>query len=68
LKIPDSLRTSHEEHFAQVARRFFTYAKKPLSIPKWETANLLAKYHVTTKGTELSREAPVRIAPRLAPR
>jgi len=68
LKIPDSLRTSHEEHFAQVARRFFNYAKKPLSLPKWETANLLAKYHVTTKGTELSREAPVRTAPRLAPR
>ena len=68
LKIPDSLRTSHEEHFAQVARGFFNYAKNPSSLPKWETPNLLAKYHVTTKGTELSREAPVRVAPRLAPR
>ena len=68
LKIPDSLRTSHEEHFAQVARSFFKYAKNPATLPKWETANLLAKYHVTTKGTELSREGPVRVAPRLAPR
>ena len=67
LKVPDVLRTSHEEHFAQVARRFFQYVKAGAT-PKWETANLLAKYHVTTKGTELSREGPVRVAERLAPR
>jgi predicted dehydrogenase len=66
LKVPDALRVTHEEHFAQVARRFFQYVKDPASFPKWETANLIAKYHVTTKGTELSREGPVRVAPRLA--
>jgi predicted dehydrogenase len=68
LKIPDALRTVHEDHFAQVARTFFKYAKDPASLPKWETSNLFAKYHVTTKGTELSRETPVRVASRLAPR
>jgi predicted dehydrogenase len=68
LKIPDALRTSHEEHFAQVARTFFKYAQNPAQLPKWETDNLVAKYHVTTKGTELSREGPVRIGPRLAPK
>jgi predicted dehydrogenase len=68
LKIPDSLRTVHEDHFAQVARQFFKYAKDPSTLPEWETANMVAKYYVTTKGTELSREAPPRAAPRLAPR
>jgi len=68
LKIPDALRTSHEDHFAQVARQFFKYAKEPSLVPQWETANMLAKYHVTTKGTELSRETTVRTAPRLTPR
>jgi hypothetical protein len=28
---------------------------------------MLAKYYVTTKGTELSRQSPPRPAPRLAP-
>jgi hypothetical protein len=28
---------------------------------------MLAKYYVTTKGTELSREGPSRPAPRIAP-
>ena len=68
IKVPDALRTSHEQHFAQVARSFFKYAKDPASLPKWETSNLFAKYHVTTKGTELSRETPVKVASRLAPR
>jgi hypothetical protein len=68
LEIPDALRTAHEDHFAQVARQFFKYAKDPAQVPQWETANMLAKYHVTTRGTELSREAAVRVAPRLAPR
>lgn len=67
VKIPDALRTAHEQHFAQVARRFFGYAKNPETLPKWEAANLLTKYYVTTRGTELSREQPARPAPRLAP-
>jgi hypothetical protein len=34
--------------------------KDPKTIPRWEKANMLAKYYVTTKGTELSRKAPAK--------
>ncbi len=66
--IPDKFRVSHEEHFAQVARKFFGYLKQPKTLPAWEKANMLAKYWVTTKGTELARQAPVKVAARIAPK
>lgn len=66
--IPDRFRTTHEEHFAEVARRFFGHVANPRSLPAWEKANMLAKYYVTTKGTELSRQSPAKVAERLAPR
>jgi hypothetical protein len=56
LAIPDRYRVGHEEHFAQVTERFLTYFKNPKSLPPWERANMLAKYYVTTKGVELSRQ------------
>ncbi len=68
ITIPDRLRTTHEEHFAEVARAFFGYVKDPKSFPKWEKAHMLAKYYVTTKGTDLSRTGAVRVAERIAPR
>jgi hypothetical protein len=68
VSIPDRFRTSHEEHFGQVARRFFGFLKNPRSLPAWEKPNMLAKYWVTTKGTELSRQSPPRAAERLAPK
>jgi predicted dehydrogenase len=52
--VPDGLRTNHESHFAQVTARFLAYLKDPRTIPAWEKANMLAKYYVTTGGTELS--------------
>jgi hypothetical protein len=66
--IPDHFRTTHEEHFGQVARRFFGFLKSPKSLPAWEKPAMLAKYWVTTKGTELSRQSPPRVAERIAPR
>lgn len=66
--IPDRLRTTHEEHFGQVAERFFGYLRQPASLPAWEKPAMVAKYWVTTKGTELSRKSPPRVAPRRAPR
>jgi predicted dehydrogenase len=66
--IPDQLRTSHEEHFGEVARRFFGYLERPGTLPAWEKPNMLAKYWVTTKGTELSRQSPPESAERRAPR
>ena len=67
LVVPDALRVSHEEHFGQVARLFFSYLRDRKALPTWEKPNMLAKYWVTTKGTELSRQAPVRVAERKAP-
>jgi predicted dehydrogenase len=68
LRIPDKLRTSHEEHFAEVARAFFGYLANPKSFPKWEKAHMLSKYYVTTKGADLSRQGPLKVAERVAPK
>jgi predicted dehydrogenase len=68
LRIPDKLRTTHEEHFAEVARSFFGYLANPKSFPKWEKAHMLAKYQVTTRGTDLSRQGSVKVAERVAPK
>jgi hypothetical protein len=57
LVIPDRYRTDHESHFAQVTSRFLEYLKDPKSMPRWERANMLAKYFVTTGGVDLSRRA-----------
>jgi predicted dehydrogenase len=55
LVIPEKFRVGHEAHFAQVARRFFDYARDPKSIPAWERGYMLAKYYVSTKGVELAQ-------------
>jgi predicted dehydrogenase len=67
LTIPDTFRVGHEAHFAQVTANFLNYVNTPGSIPAWERPNMLAKYFVTTTGTEMSRKAPVKVAPRIAP-
>ena len=38
------------------------------ALPAWERPNMVAKYYVTTTGTELSRKSPARPATRIAPR
>ena len=68
IRIPDKLRTTHEQHFAEVARAFFGYVKNPKSLPAWEKQHMLAKYYVTTKAADLSREGPVKVADRIAPK
>lgn len=55
LVIPERLRVGHEAHFAEVMRLFLSYLEDPARLPAWEKANMLAKYHVTTRGVELSR-------------
>jgi len=55
LVIPERFRVGHEEHFAQVTRRFFEYVKAPQTMPSWEKSNMLMKYFITTKGVELAR-------------
>ncbi len=68
ITIPDRLRIDHEAHFAQVTTNFLAFLRDRRTLPPWERPNLLAKYYVTTKGTELSRQGPPRIATRRAPR
>ncbi len=67
VSIPDALRVGHEAHFAQVTRAFLEYLRNPPSVPAWERPNMLAKYFVTTRGTELGRQRPSLAAPRIAP-
>ena len=68
ITIPAALRVGHEAHFAQVTASFLKYLRDRRTLPAWERPNMLAKYYVTTKGTELSRNGPSRPAPRIAPR
>ncbi len=57
VSIPERYRVGHEAHFAEVTERFLGYLKDPGSLPKWEKANMLAKYGVTTEAVELSRRS-----------
>lgn len=68
ITVPASMRVGHEAHFAQVTANFLKYLRDRRTLPQWERPNMLAKYYVTTKGTELSRVGPSRPAPRIAPR
>jgi predicted dehydrogenase len=65
--IPDRFRDGHEAHFARVTRNFLKYLGNRTSLPAWERPNMLAKYFVTTTGTELSHQSPPKPAPRIAP-
>lgn len=56
VEAPDKYRVGHEAHFAQVTNRFLSYLKDPRSVPVWEKPNMLAKYYVTTRGFELSKQ------------
>jgi predicted dehydrogenase len=67
ITIPDALRVGHEAHFAQVTANFLKYLRNRTMLPAWERPNMVAKYSLTTKGTELSRQSPPRPAPRIAP-
>lgn len=65
--IPDRFRVGHEAHFAEVTTRFLQYLRNRKSLPAWERPNMLSKYYVTTKATELSRQGPPKVAARIAP-
>jgi predicted dehydrogenase len=67
IAIPDRFRVGHEAHFAQVTRNFLRYLRDRSTLPTWERPNMLAKYFVTTTGTELSHQSPPRPAQRIAP-
>ena len=68
ITIPAALRVGHEAHFAQVTEHFLKYLHDRKALPAWERSNMVGKYYVTTKGAELSRESPPRVAERIAPK
>jgi predicted dehydrogenase len=68
ITIPAAFRDGHEAHFAQVTANFLGYMRNRSALPAWERPNMLAKYYVTTTGTEMSRTQPVKVAPRVAPK
>jgi predicted dehydrogenase len=55
IAIPPKYRVGHEAHFAQVTNRFVDFINAPDSMPAWEDAFMMAKYYVSTKGTEVGR-------------
>ena len=66
--VPDALRITHEDHFAQVAQRFLQYVRDRKTLPTWERPNMLAKYRVTTEGTVLAAQKAPKVAERRAPK
>ncbi|MBL8796730.1 MAG: oxidoreductase [Planctomycetia bacterium] len=55
VRIPDRYRVGHEAHFAEVTRQFLHYLNQQQSLPSWEKPNMVAKYHVTTRGVALAQ-------------
>ena len=51
--IPDIYKVSHEDHFAQVTKKYLEYLKKG-GLPAWEVPNMIAKYYTTTKAREVA--------------
>ena len=55
--IPESWRTTHEDHFAAVMEEFVRYFHTPRAVPPWERPNALARYYITTQAVEMARGA-----------
>jgi hypothetical protein len=67
IEIPDTFRVGHEAHFAEVTTSFLKYIRNKGTLPAWERPNMMTKYLVSTKGTELSRAGAPKVAVRIAP-
>jgi predicted dehydrogenase len=51
ISIPESLRESHEAHFARVMQKYLDYLQQG-KMPAWEVPNMLAKYYTTTQALQ----------------
>lgn len=51
--IPEKYKVGHEDHFAQVTKKYLGYLKDG-KLPEWEVPNMIAKYYTTTKALELA--------------
>ena len=52
--IPDQFKVPHEEHFAEVVKKYLQYLKKA-ELPAWEVPNMLAKYYTTTQAADMAK-------------
>lgn len=52
--IPESLKVGHEDHFAEVAKKYLEYLKTK-QLPSWEVSNMLSKYYTTTQALEMAK-------------
>jgi predicted dehydrogenase len=57
VSIPPSQRRPDVEYFLLIAGKFAGYVRHPETLPKWEKANMLAKYWITTQGVKAARSA-----------
>lgn len=55
VNVPENLIEGHEEHFSQVANRFFKYIEDG-KMPDWEVTNTITKYYITTQALALAKE------------
>lgn len=55
IHVDESLATTHEEHFAEVTRKYLGFLKAG-EIPEWEAPNMIAKYYTTTQALEMARQ------------
>jgi hypothetical protein len=54
--IPPGQRRPDVEYFLLIADKFARYVRHPETLPKWEKANMLAKYWITTQGVKAARK------------
>ncbi|MCC5936480.1 MAG: oxidoreductase [Lunatimonas sp.] len=55
VEIPESFRTSHEDHFREVTEKYLEYLVAG-KLPDWEVPNMIAKYFVTTTALEMAKK------------
>jgi hypothetical protein len=56
IAIPKEQRRPDVEYFLLIADRFAGYVRNPETLPKWEKANMLVKYWITTQGVKAARK------------
>ncbi|MEJ7694308.1 putative oxidoreductase C-terminal domain-containing protein [Daejeonella sp.] len=52
--IPEKLKVGHEDHFAEVTKKYLGYLKTK-QLPAWEVPNMLSKYYTTTQALEMAK-------------
>lgn len=55
VEIPETFRTSHEDHFREVTEKYLEYLTVG-KLPDWEVPNMISKYYVTTSALEMAKK------------